>query len=207
MANPYARLDQYNHQWIDMEALGRDLAPLLGAEIELSDGGGKYCMVRLHVPGGLALYLRSLYGAKWDKIEVNAGGDIERKLDHCARPRFPSATVSTARPVDAIAKDIKRRVIEPSTPVLDELQGKVAERDDAARHLAEAAAKLVAAFPENLDANIESDALTARLFGRGGGTYLDATLHPDGSVRLGHVGSLPASKARRVLAILLERED
>lgn len=183
--------------------LAADLAPLLDAELRNTpeDSAGSFQIGKLAL-GDLCLSLCPERGAAFGKVVVSAYA--ARKVEDQVRrqitpPKFPKATVSTERPLAAIARDIQRRVIEPAAAPLEACKAAAAringEREELERH----AASLRERFP-GLEVTIDRDGLSAQL--RHPGCYLYATLRPRGSVYFERL-DLDAPQAAALLAALL----
>ncbi len=106
------------------------------------------------------------------------------------------------RAIDAIARDVKKRVIDANQAALakrrEHAKQQASNRDDIVRH----ADELKAAVP-GLDIRVEPREQNARIFGgdRFHG-YLSGTLHHDGSVTLDRISRIPNKSFRKIAALL-----
>lgn len=109
-----------------------------------------------------------------------------------------------ARDIEAIARDINRRVIEPAKEPL-RLQREHAKRQaDNRSSIVRLANALKARLPI-LDVRTDEKAQRATLYGNSDGHYLSATLHADATVAIERIGSMSLSKFERIVAILNEK--
>lgn len=173
------------------------IAKALGATLTSEE----HSMARMTV-GDIGLTFRQGYGANLKRVTVHAyaaDAEAHQRAYRYGRPlSFPEATLDPTRPLDALVKDIRKRLIDKSAPALDSIK----DMDSAQR-----------ALTATLEAHVET--LTRRfprLSAKVGDTHADihgagvsARMDRNGGLYLSNL-SLSAAKARRVLAILMEPE-
>lgn len=142
------------------------------------------------------------------RIQVSISPDLTGIKDRSymsLRRELPTANVSETRSPAAIAKDIRRRVIEPGKVLAWNLRNDYEARDKQADDL-----KTVAAEYEKLGCYTRElrDGATDCYIGNmvSSGTYFNGRLYPDGRVSINRVGMLSRDKFVRILAILKEPE-
>lgn len=198
--NRYGR----DEQQTDLVAFAYALANELGGQLLKGD---EYPNERQRIAlGPDILILRgNHYGAK-GRVEVciTAAGIFPQDRDFYSKShKTAEATVNPdGRDIAAIARDIKRRVIDASQEALK------AQRDYAAQRALQrnGVASYVGPLTDmGLRVDVASDGLTASLWNQGG-HYLSGRLQADGTVYLDRVGSMDLETFKRVLAVLNGRE-
>lgn len=131
--------------------------------------------------------------------EIKHGDKNIHSKDH----RTTSATVNPdGRSIDAIAKDIKKRVIEASQPALKLQREFAAQRNQARENIVEHMHTLSSAVP-GLSVNRRSpDEQNAAIYSGSGNHYVSATLNSDGTVSISHLGSMSIEKFTAVMKLL-----
>ena len=142
-----------------------------------------------------------------DKVTVRCS-PLNCKLDYNNTPRgdeykLPEATVSAERPLQAIAADIKRRVIEPAKAPIAKRREYAATLAKQANDLASTCARLRERFP-GLSVTLKNGATySASLYhNTDAGPYLSGQVHADGSMSIDRLGSLSADQFERVMTAL-----
>ena len=144
------------------------------------------------------LSVRKVWNGGPGKATVYATHCDRRQLAYNDTPRdlqWPEATVSTGRPMAALAKDITRRVVEPAAEVNARFVGLLAARNERCRSLGLAMADLATSFPSLKVSRKDCDAHSADLHLYEGGLYLTGTLRPGGEVSVERLGSLSAERS------------
>jgi hypothetical protein len=223
MSNPYV-LDYVHNgrseRVLDRRRLAADLAPLLGGTlepitaIEAEDSRSPADLSANLRIGDLLIHLnRDKYSRPIERIHVSAGPlrPASIRLAGASRQTYPECTLDSGRPLDALAKAIRSRVIEPAaTPLAADL-AKVRAMVDNADGLAKVRAELLARFPamDRQTANglaiaePERDGRDAYLSAAGNGFSLSGRLKADGSL---YVDRLSLNRpAAELLAWLFER--
>lgn len=151
-----------------------------------------------------------------DRIDLSANGYKGKVHVYITAPDVPhgdwstydkeqrtvDATVSPdARSIEAIAKDINKRVIEANAPALAKRRAHAAQqkanRDGIAKHCAD----LKAAIP-GLDIRLKDGEQRATFYGNGGfDGYLSGTINTDGSISLERL-SVSNSQFRKIAKLL-----
>jgi hypothetical protein len=203
-AHPYIReIERYGctERVFAMAAFARDLVPVLGAELQSDNEtsiDSEFNRPKLII-GDLTIYLRVEHGAQKGRVGISCGNPaLERQMTG-TRPDFPRITVDASRPLNKLAADIKRRVIEDAAEPLAKLRamvsGQQSERAECEAH----AAKIRDAFPQ---ARIEfGDPLKteASFHMDGGGTWVSGRLQSSGALYVDRVGIV---RGARVLPLL-----
>ncbi|MGX1098871.1 hypothetical protein [Amorphus sp. MBR-141] len=207
MENQYMRRNRWNESELDVSAFVRDLAGAMGGSVEpdKSDIPDDMRHSAAFTLDGNSLSFSRVYN-KPDRVEIHISADDvqARDRDHYTKAhKAASATLSTSRPLDKIAADVWRRVIEPSQ---DALAGQRERRDVLATRRAEiveTVERLRAALPES-HVDIESDGLSASFRAGGHCGYLYARVDRD-CVTIDRMQSVPVSTFLEIVA-LLERD-
>jgi hypothetical protein len=189
----------------DMARFAADLAPLIGAAVAWRDDCDPHNeRPRLERNDGLVLYPSSPYHVPAGRVRIGIGApEIERRLKY--RPdkaKFGEITLDASRPLDKIAADVRRRLIEPAALPLAAFRLALAEQDaDRARCEAHVAA-ICERFP-NVSAKFADERDTqATLYANGGGAFLSARLCSDGGLYVDRVGGVGADRAMAFIAAL-----
>lgn len=187
-------------QWGDQRispAFYAALAKALGATLTSEE----HSMARMTL-GDVALSFRQGYGANQRRVTVHAyaaDATAHQRAHRYGRPvSFPEATLDPTRPLDALAKDIRKRLIEKSAPALASIKEMDAAQLALTSTLEANATRLCQAFPR-LTATIGDS--HADIHGAG----VSARMSRDGGLYLSNLSLSPA-KARAVLAILMAPE-
>lgn len=120
--------------------------------------------------------------------------------------RTESATVNPdGRSIEAIARDINKRVIFANQPVLAKRRAYAKQQADNRATIVKHAADLKTAVPA-LDIRINEREQRAAIFGGSNfAGYLTGTLHADGTVNVDRLGSISNQQFRKIVAILAEK--
>jgi hypothetical protein len=189
----YMVTQQWGEKRLDIHALASDLAPALGAQLVHDES--EHYRGRLEIDG-LRLCLSAVWGARSGRVKVSAYDPRADRLHYRSDlQRIPSITLDATRPIDKLAGDIKRRLIEPARAIVDQVTLRLAQQaHDDAQLLAHAEA-LKARWPF-LEVKIGAD--RAQIYGRHNGGYFTGSMRADGGVRIERVDT----QADRVPALL-----
>lgn len=169
--------DRWNERRLDVAALARDLAPLLGAQQVKDDNGDWRALLDLD---GLRLWLSPEHGARKGRVEIGCSDPRMHRLHYGASSfRWPTITADASRPLDKIAAEIKRRVIEPGRLALDGVSEKLAAQDADDAQLAAHVAALRARFPF-LRIDVKQD--VASIYGGKAGASFTGRMRSDGVI-------------------------
>jgi hypothetical protein len=189
---------------IDVRPIAAELAAILGGTVDGTNRDGETFDYWTTIDMGADRI--SIRRVKATRLEISISArDVPAPIASRIGPqKAPSITVDGTRDSAAIAKDIERRVIAPAQAALTEYRAKARAVQARDGSLADVVALLQADFP-NLAFTLESGRETASMRGTGkASTYCHARVEPNGGVYFERIGTLPADKARRVLAILNE---
>ncbi|MFA5897876.1 MAG: hypothetical protein WC829_02060 [Hyphomicrobium sp.] len=196
----YGRVDRE----FKLEQFTRDLAAALGYAAIISDPGTKYPTCWIDAGEDMRLHVRSNYGAKISKADIGAGtaGNKSAALEYHNRLKFPSISVDSGRDMAAIAKDVKRRLIDPSRALVEQ------ETERCAKHESEIAAML--ALAENLKKDFpglelhheNKNAKTMELYLNNGAGYLYGEMSHDGRCAFQQFSVKGLDGARRIFAAM-----
>lgn len=196
-------LDKYND--LDVSHFVAALAPVLGGTIFKAPDHED----RTHWAGIVVGQDRVDVSRSWPRGKVtitirpaDLSNEELRHAQDCVREKAPEATLDPKRPLEALARDIKRRVIDPAQERHKKMRDAVAAKRDRVGELAETVERYRAAFPD-LSIDCKPNEEQASIWS-GKGTYIKARLYGNGSVSFEHLGSISEEKARRILAILAE---
>lgn len=199
--NPNWSRGRVNHSFA-MQDFGRDLAKALGVTVE-ADEMGVNANAILDAGNGLKVYVRSLYGANAHRVEIGSYIPEGRSLESHQRPGLPSITVDSNRAMESIARDVSRRVIEPSRDLVHGVRKLVDARNHAMENLQAEAKRLMREFPGLEVRQQTPPGLSANLYFSLKGYYLAGTLNADGSIYIGSF-SVPKEANESLFAFLAD---
>ena len=193
----------------DFAALARDLAPLLGGKFVQPED--REWWSGIEVDGMMLQICASQQGQHSDRrkvvVDANPIG-----IRHDDRPtvyagssysekfRLPQATVSVERPLAAIAKDIKRRVIDAAKAPLAEIAAYAAERQNSRDSLSMAVHAAKAAFPGAEESkNFPRDTHHCRLWLP---NFSPIDVYADGDVHLERLPNVSLETAKAIIALI-----
>lgn len=204
--NPFIKelkTNGHSEMAVDRKAFALALAEVLHMTATWDDDAGRYAHVWIEAGEGLQITVTTPYGTSLGRVELRGYAPDERPtLDHNEWSKLPSITVDSARPIEALAKDIQRRLIEPARPVVDEGKAKIAAKRNLIDQLAATVASLKAEFPA-LSVDIERNGTTANVYLNRNDSYITGTLWPDGHINLQRVSLPGADKAKALIALAL----
>ncbi|KRQ99267.1 hypothetical protein [Bradyrhizobium valentinum] len=196
-------------QSLDIHRFARDLAKAIGGKVIPQKPGEipneRYASIELD---GAAISFTAGWGRnEIEKVSVRISA-LGLNLSYNDMPRgpefkTPEAKVSTARPLAAIAADIKRRVIDPGKAPIEKLREHAAACDRQRTDLRATADQLRKRYP-GLSVTVKDDARHSATFYRNDnkGPYLSGSVGPDGSASIERIGSLTPEQFARVMAAL-----
>jgi hypothetical protein len=191
---------------IDLPRFAAELAKELGGKLQKPDTDYPNERQRIQI------------GA--DMLELGANSWKKRVTASLSAPDVPwgdwstydkaqkteSASVNPdGRSIAAIAKDIRKRVIDANQPALAARRAYAAQqqqnREDIVRH----ADALKKAHPL-LDVRVNKERQNAVIYSGSSGHYISATMNSDGSVGIDRIGSVSAETFGKIMAALNNRE-
>jgi len=193
---------------IDVGRFAADLAIELGAEVMATAEGWR----ELKIAEDLSLMLCVAYDKIYVYVKSRALGiprGDELYYSQSQAAAMPEARVSPSRPMAAIAKDIRRRVIEPSAAPLAYRKNYAAQRQAARDNLERWLAAFAITCPEmHQDSRRSDNSPYQRLIfweGGGGGLHMHATVHSDGRISIPLMPDLSAPEFTELCSILRRR--
>jgi hypothetical protein len=195
-------LNRWNE--IDVRPIAAELAAILGGTVDGTNRDGEtfdhWTTIDI---GADRIGIRRTKNTRLE-ISISANDVPAAIVGRVGGFKAPSVTIDGTRDSAAIAKDIRRRVIDPAQAGLADYRAKAQAVQARDGSLADVVASLQVDFP-NLRFTLESGRETASMSGTSkAATYCHARVEPNGGVYFERIGTLPADKARRVLAILNE---
>jgi hypothetical protein len=187
--------NQWKEHILNVNALAADLAPLVGGVVDPED---KHVIAL----GDLRIYIRAGYGAHKGRAEIGVHAPSVASQLNYQRAQWPKMTADAGRPVEKIAAEIKRRVIEPAAPVLADLKAQLANQLDQRSQIEAHAEAIRKAFPMVSVKFEDGQRTQAQVYGNAGGAYLSARLNPDGGLYPDRVGSIGPERTHALLAAL-----
>lgn len=188
--------------YLDLAGFAEALAKELGETADVRERG-PYAIAGVSCANGVHLHVAGEYGAKFGRVAVSARIPAEDTLDHHERTKLPRITVDSARPLQALAKDIRRRVLEPAAEALKASADTLKAVEDRREALAGHVAKLRETFP-GLQVTPDERGDRASLYfnnsDRGG--YITGTLYADGRMCLDRVVAYTDAACMGVLAAI-----
>jgi hypothetical protein len=116
--------------------------------------------------------------------------------------RAESASVNPdGRSIPAIAKDIKKRVIDANQPALAARRAYAAQQQQNRASIVKHADALKAAHPL-LNVRVYEDKQSAEIYTGASGHYIDAALSSDGKVSIKRLGDVNAEQFAKIMAVL-----
>lgn len=201
----YGRVEQV----FDIQAFARDLAKEMGAVYvappkESMGGEERYAKIKLDgYEIGLTRDWRDRRNAT---VHVSIGviGDRLGYNETGSRDEYkmPKASVSGTRPLAALVKDIRRRVIEPASAPAAKRRELKTQREQWANNLAAHAERMRAAFPDLQVTVAEGETYAGSIYLNRDGGYLSGRLYSDGSVTIDRISQLNAEAFAGVMAAL-----
>jgi len=181
-----------------------DITTALGGatDIDPEYQGGRFNL------GELAIYIRAGYGAKARRVTISCG-IADRAIHQLAYAQgrvgeFPSISIDTDRPLDAIVKDIRKRLIEAASEPLAQAKALAQKQANTASELKAHADRINSQFPGVVTLPDDNTKREAALYMNGGGCYLSGRLNSDGGIYVDRLGSVPAHKVEALLKLLAE---
>lgn len=176
---------------LDRARLARDIAEAIGGTVVVEDDedetrSPQYASARFTV-GDLLVYLsRDGFNAKnVGRVKVSCGAPrtVARRLAGQIRiPEWPSITLDSARPLDAIVKAIRARVIEPAAPILAAQLAEFAKMDQDGAAIREQRAVLLMRFPFLRIDEPDERGNSVQVYGQRGNASLSARLTSGGAL-------------------------
>jgi len=158
--------------------------------------------------GDLRVILRQGWGAKARRVRVVCtAADTEacrRAYSQGGSFPFPEATIDPERPLDAVVKDLQRRIIDKAAPALARVAEASAKQSAEALQLREHAERINDRFPGTVTEHTDSSKREAGFYFNQAGSYLSGRLCSDGRLYVDRLGTVPAHKVERLLALLAE---
>lgn len=153
---------------------------------------------------GAEISVHSIWNAS-DKVSLHIAPSPRTWLGsnepHGEEYKLPSIRVSVERPMAALAKDVKRRLIDPAQGPLAKRREHTAKIADNATKLKVTSERLRATHP-SLDVRLERDATYNGTFYNRNGVYLNGRFDYNGSVTIDRIGSLSAEQFDAVMRVL-----
>lgn len=197
---PYIERNDDHRELINLPRFAADLAPLIGGTLLPA---GDYPRERQEIKVGDDVI--ELYANDWKK-RVRAtisAPDVkwgDRNTYDKAHRTESAAVNPDGRSIEAIARDIKRRVIDPSQEPL-RLQREYARQQHANRaSIVERAATLKTRMP-SLTVRVNEQEQNACL-SDSGDRYVHAILYADGRVRIERIGNVSTEQFEQIMVVL-----
>jgi hypothetical protein len=191
---------------IDVRPLAARLAVELGGEVVQRPAGDEPVTWWADIKVGDALLGISRTRDCRIGVRIQPAGFPPPLMAACRRFDTPIASLDATRPVERLAADIKRRVIDAGADALanwrEALEQERRRRSDLARTVKRIAAEIPAA-----DVALTSDGESATFYLNNGSAYLSGTLYADGTLSVQRCGSIPADRLVAVVAALSGGED
>lgn len=184
----------------DLATFGEAVAAALGISCEVREPGSYPVVTLTH--GDARIHLRNGYGAKFGKVEFAAWFAAETFLEHHERSKLDSVTVDGSRPVDAIAKDLRRRLIAPIDAAASGSERRVAAKRNRVDGLKTLAADLRAAYPGLSVEMRDSNSTTAKLYFNNNGCYFTGEVYEGGRITIERLSLNSAAGGRALLDLI-----
>lgn len=203
--NKYLAQDSWGESYLASYLFGADLARELGGTLVKQEDPEitRYTSGDFMLPGGLQVCVAASSKKKgfW-RISASVEWRERSKLNgRFAHTPFPEAYISASKSLAQIAKEVKRRVIEPAKEPLAKVTAQLAELASDQASIGQRAAELRAKFPW-LSVTVKDGDTEAQLYANGGAVYFYGRLSNHGSIYVDRIGSIDANRVERLLAAL-----
>jgi hypothetical protein len=186
---------------IDLPRFAADLAKALAAKLEPEgEYPGERQAMRL---GADVIELGADNWKKRVRVSISAPdvkwGDWSTydKAQQCE-----SASINPdGRSIPAIAKDVKKRVIDANQPALAARRAYAAQQKQNRANIVKHADALKAAHPA-LNVRVFEDKQSAEIYTGSGGHYISANMDSDGRVNINRLGAVNAEQFAKIMAVL-----
>lgn len=184
---------------MDLHKLTAEVCALLGGK---NESQSEHAMTRFVIlDGAVALVMRTGYGATANKVTISAFLPFEDVLQYHQRAKFESITVTGTRPAEAVAKEIKRRLLDGVEIKIAEALARVNAHNETKTTVKARAAKWAQDFP-GLSVTVNDDGLSARLYFNKSGKYLSGDMQRDGSISIQRLSLDGENSATALLTLL-----
>lgn len=201
--HPYMIKSRWGEMSLDTPRLVADLAKALGATVKPDEMAASEFSPGTIIIGEMSIYVRSEHGAKKGRARISIGApELARKLSHGGPDAFPAITVDASRPLDKLATEVRRRVIEPAAAPLAALKARIEGEHNARADCERHAARIRAAHPKANIAFRDASTTEANFYMNTSGGYLTGRLQPDGRLYVDRCGTVEGVRVDAVLAAL-----
>lgn len=198
--------------YLDCVEFAQDLAVLLGGkfiapEREHDNYSSATLWGEVEMLDGLRVHISTSWRDRTNRWVVRGSVDwrISSRLNGHYRPQsFPEARISSDKPLERIASEIRRRVIEPSAEPFAKVKADYADLQASQQGIQAQVAAVKAAFPW-LKVDLEEGKTEATVYANGGGAYLSGRLTKDGAIYVDRCGTINADRAEAFLAVFAPR--
>ena len=188
---------------VDMPRFAADLASELGATSRPYRDDYPAEEQRIDLPGDVYLYLRADHHKSRVTVSLSASDIRHEDRDWRDKAqRTEDATVNPdGRPIAAIARDIRKRVVEASSDAIAVQRACAASRRDHASAIEATAARI----GKVADVRISDDRLNASIYVNRGGAYINARINSGDSISIDRFGSITEAQFLAILDVLATR--
>lgn len=190
---------------IDVQRFAKDIAAQLGGTIipENPDAYDAKTSASFTMPEQLKIHVWHNYSHKGAQVGLSiAPTDVPQDLwssMYGDKYKLPSITVSTDRPLSALAKDITRRLIEACASPVRERRAYAKQQQEHKDSLGVAVAALKKAFPA-LDLRVNDKGTEATFYSSK--PYMQGRVYVDGSVGIDRLGTISPEAFAKVMRLL-----
>ena len=185
---------------IDIEAFTRDLAKALGGKIATQELTNVYGAIDLGDNTRLNLYANNWKASVDVSITATDVKHGERSVYDKAQKTVSATVNPDGRKIDAIARDIRKRVIDANAPALAAQRAYRNERHNGREQIALLAGRLKELCPSLSISKRDPDAESVSIYS--GEPYVSATMDADGKVRIERMVSITMPQFVNLLALL-----
>lgn len=196
----YIVLSDYGSRRVDIARFAADLAAELDATARPYRDDYPNENQRIDLPGEVYLYLRANdYKSRvWISLSASDVRHDERNF-YDKDQRTIEATVNPdGRPMAAIARDVRKRVIEANAPAIAAQRAFAASRRDHAAGIEAIAARI----GKVADVRINDDRLGASIYLNRNGAYLGARINSSNSITIDRFGSITEAQFLAIVDVL-----
>lgn len=196
----YIVTSDYGSKRVDIARFAADLAAELGATARPYRDDYPNENQRIDLPGDVYLYLRADDHKRRVTVSLSAS-DVrhDERNWHDKDQRTIEATVNPdGRPMAAIARDVRKRVIEANAPAIAAQRAFAASRRDHAAGIEAIAARI----GKVADVRINDDRLGASIYLNRNGAYLGARINSSNSITIDRFGSITEAQFLAIVDVL-----
>lgn len=189
----------------DMPEFAADIAKELGFSVAALaprvGGFGIDALAAIDLSAGNFVHIRADYNwNKTGKLRATFNCTARREVHYSDVGAMPECQFSFSKPLAMIAKDIRRKVIEPGLIMALAMNKKAAARADRKSALQARIEAMRLTWPHWFIADARDDESSANVRGKGWAGRMNA----EGAIYFDRVSTMPADRAAKIIALIEE---